>query len=134
MWKKSSVLLMGIVLIVQLGLAGCGNNDKNMKTKAYKNDGLLGTTGGYPNFPTNPSFHTYAMDKSLVMQALKPIEGIRSSRIVFRGPDLLVNLDLEPAIDIETAMDIKYNALAAVSEMMPRYRVKVNVGKNKLLH
>jgi len=122
MWKKSSFLLLAFLIMMQLGLAGCGNNDKNdktVKTKAYKNDGLLGTTGGYPNFPTNPSFHTYAMDRSLVMQALRPIKGIRSSRIVFRGPDLLVNLDLEPATDIETAMDIKYTALAAVSEMMP---------------
>lgn len=133
MLKKSSFVILAIVLVIQLGLVGCGNNEKKMKTKAYANDGLLGTTGGYPNIPTNPSFHTYAMDKSLVMQALKPIKGIRSSSIVFRGPELTVNLDLEPATDIETAMDIKYTALAAVSQMMPRYKVKVNVGKNKLM-
>jgi hypothetical protein len=134
MLKKCSLLLLAIVLIMQLGLVGCGNNEKKMKTKAYANDGLLGTTGGYPNFPTNPSFHTYARDKSLVMQALKPIKGIRNSQILFRGPDLTVNLDLEPATDIETAMDIKYAALGSVSLMMPRYRVKVNVGKNMLPH
>ena len=133
MLKKSSFVTLVIILIIQLGLIGCSNNEKKMKTKAYANDGLLGTTGGYPNIPTNPSFHTYAMDKSLVMQALKPIKGIRNSRIIFRGPDLIVNLELEPATDIETAMDIKYTALRAVSQMMPRYRVKVNTSKNNLL-
>lgn len=130
--NKSSYVTLAIALIIQFGLVGCGNNEKKLKTKTYANDGLLGTTHGYPNFPTNSSFHTYAMDKSLVMQALKPIKGIRNTRIVFRGPDLTVNLELEPATDIETAMNIKYAALDSVSQMMPSYRVKVNVGKNKL--
>lgn len=133
MFRKSSYLLLAALLIIQLGLFGCGNNEKKLKTKAYDNDGLLGTTEGYPNIPTNPSFHTYASDKSLVLKALTPIKGIRSSRIIFRGANLTVNLDLEPATDIETAMQIKYAALGAVSQMMPRYRVKVIVGKNKLM-
>jgi hypothetical protein len=133
MLKKSSCLLLAAILFIQLGLVGCGNNEKKLKTKTYANDGLLGTTGGYPNIPTNPSFHTYASDKSLVLKALTPIKGIQSSRIIIRGPDLTVNLDLDPATDIETAMQIKYAALGAVSQMMPRYRVKVNVGKNKLM-
>jgi gamma-glutamylcysteine synthetase len=129
MLKKSGYLLLAILLIIQLGLVGCGKKETNMKTKAYANDGLLGTTGGYPNIPTNPSFHTYANDRSLVIKALTPIKGILNSRIMFRGPDLIVNLDLDPATDIETAMQIKYAALGSVSQMMPRYRVKVNVGK-----
>jgi hypothetical protein len=128
MHKKSGYLLLAALLAIQLGLMGCGK-ETNMKTKAYANDGLLGTTGGHPNIPTNPSFHTYANDKSLVLKALSPIKGIRNSRIIFRGPDLIVNLVLDPATDIETAMQIKYAALGSVSQMMPRYRVKVNVGK-----
>jgi hypothetical protein len=132
MFKNKLFLLFAAVLFIQMGIVGCGNQPKQ-QTKAYDNDGLLGTTGGHPNIPTNPSFHTYAMDKSLVMQALSPIKGIRSSRITFRGPDLYVNLDLDPGTDIETAMQIKYAALGSVSQMMPRYRVKVIVGKNKLM-
>ena len=129
MLKKSGYLLLATMLFIQLALTGCGKKDTNMKTKAYDNDGLLGTTGGYPNFPTNTSFHTYSNDKSLVLKALSPINGIRNTRIMFRGPDLIVNLDLDPATDIETAMQIKYAALGSVSQMMPRYRVRVNVGK-----
>jgi hypothetical protein len=130
MLRKSGLFLLALLLLLQLGLEGCGKKDTNIKTKAYANDGLLGTTNGYPNFPTNPSFHTYANDKSLVLKALSPIKGIRRSRISFRGADLIVNLDLEPATDIETAMQIKYAALGSVGQMMPRYRVKVIVGKS----
>src|SRR5438128_2096844 len=104
MLKKSGFFLLAALLFIQLGLEGCGNKDTNMKTKAYANDGLLGTTEGYPNNPANPSYHTYANDKSLVLKALSPIKGIRNSRITFRGPDLIVNLDLDPSTDIETAM------------------------------
>jgi hypothetical protein len=129
MLRKSGYLLLTTLLLIQLGLVGCGKKETNMKTKAYANDGLLGTTGGYPNNPANPSYHTYANDKSLVLKALTPIKGIRNSRITFRGPDLIVNLDLEPETDIETAMQIKYAALGSVGQMMPRYRVKVIVGK-----
>jgi hypothetical protein len=129
MLKRSGYLLLAALLSIQLGLMGCGKNQSDLKTKSYSEDGLLGTTGGHPNIPTNPSFHTYANDKSLVLKALSPIMGIRNARINFRGPDLIVSLDLDPATDIETAMQIKYAALGSVSQMMPRYRVKVNVGK-----
>jgi hypothetical protein len=133
--KKQGYLLLMAILCFQIGLTGCGRSapDAKPKVHVYASDGLLGTTGANPNIPTNPSYHTYAMDKSLVQQALRPIKGIRSSRITFRGPNLYVSLDLDRATDIETAMQIKHAALDAVSEMMPRYRVKVNVGKNKLM-
>jgi hypothetical protein len=129
MFKKRLILLLAAVFFIQMGIVGCGQTAKKQETKSYANDGLLGTTGGHPNIPTNPSFHTYANDKSLVLKALSPIKGIRNSRITFRGPDLYVNLDLDPNTDIETAMHIKYAALGSVSQMMPRYRVKVIVGK-----
>jgi hypothetical protein len=129
MFKKRVFLLLAAVLFIQLGIVGCGQTAEKQKINSYANDGLLGTTGGHPNIPTNPSYHTYANDKSLVLKALSPIKGIRSSRITFRGPDLYVNLDLDPNTDIETAMHIKYAALGSVSQMMPRYRVKINVGK-----
>lgn len=129
--RKSGLLLMSLILLLQLALTGCGNKDTgSLKTKSYPNDGLLGTTGGYPNLPTNTAYHTYNNDKSLVLKALTPIKGIRGTRINFRGADLIVNLDLERETDIETAMQIKYAAIKAVSEMMPRYRVRAIVGKS----
>lgn len=129
MLKKSVYLLIATLLFSQLSLVGCAKKDTNLKTQNYANDGLLGTTNANPNFPTSSSFHTYASDKSLVLKALEPIKGIRNARIVFRGADLMVSLVLDPATDIESAMLIKYAALGSVSQMMPRYRVKVNVGK-----
>jgi hypothetical protein len=135
MSKKSGYLILTTILCFQIGLTGCGRSapDAKPKVHVYARDGLLGTTGANPNIPTNRGFHTYPRDKSLVQQALHPIEGIRSSRITFRGPNVYVSLDLDEATDIETAMQIKQAAWNAVSEMMPRYRVKVNVGKNKLM-
>jgi hypothetical protein len=133
MLKKGRYYASVLLLCLLLVLTGCGQSGGQPKAKAYSNDGYMGITDANPNIPTNRSFHTYAVDKSLVLQALQPISGIRSSRIIFRGPNLSVHLDLDPAIDTETAMRIKQTAFEAVSEMMPRYRVKVNVGKNKLM-
>jgi hypothetical protein len=135
MSKKCGYLCLMTILCFQIGLTGCGRPVANDKPRVhvYARDGLLGTTGANPNIPTNPSFHTYPVDKSLVQQALRPIKGIRGSRIIFSGANLYVNLDVDQATDIVTAMQIKQAAWNAVSEMMPRYRVKVNVGKNRLM-
>jgi hypothetical protein len=130
-------MILGMVCCILL-LNGCGRPvtdekmDSKPKANTYAKDGLLGTTDANPNIPTNPTYHTYTLDASLVKDALKKINGIQSSTVLFRGPNIFINLNLDNRIDLETAMQIKRAARDAVSQMMPRYNVKVSVGKNKL--
>jgi hypothetical protein len=127
---RKFVILTGIFCFI---LNACGHSDPKPRANAYDRDGLLGTTGANPNIPTNTGYHTYTMDTKQVKMALQQIKGIQSSRIIFAGPNINIKLDLPKETDIETAMQIKHAAQDAVSQMMPRYKVNVTVGKNTLL-
>ncbi|MDB5056091.1 MAG: hypothetical protein JWM44_4141 [Bacilli bacterium] len=133
MSQQRRIRLIAAMLCCVILSVGCGNKAQTEgKTKAYANDGYLGTTAANPNDPTNPTFHTYAMDASMVKSTLRKINGIDNASVIFKGPHLYVYLDLNKDIDLESAMRIKQEARDAVSAMMPRYQVKVTTGKNKL--
>ncbi|WP_158560863.1 YhcN/YlaJ family sporulation lipoprotein [Paenibacillus contaminans] len=120
--------------LISIALIGCGGNADKVKTNSYKNDGLLGTTQGNPNNPANPQYHTYAADTQLIKSTLQQISGIRSSSIIMNGPNVYVNLDLTDDTPLEEAMRIKNEAQTKVSQMMPRYNVKVSTNKSRMLN
>ncbi|MBO9609311.1 MAG: hypothetical protein J7639_25380 [Paenibacillaceae bacterium] len=132
--KRIAAIVAAAALLVSL--AACGHSSSSApnaspgKTKAYANDGMLGTSQSNPNLPTNETYHTYTADTQLIKDTLARISGIRKSTIVLNGPNVFVTLDLEDATPIEEAMRIKADAQQQVSRMMPRYNVKVRVNKS----
>jgi hypothetical protein len=129
---RKFVILAAFFCLILL-VNACAHSDNKPRADAYDRDGLLGTTGANPNIHTNTGYHTYTLDAKQVKMALQQIKGIQGSRIIFTGPTIHIKLDLPKETDIETAMQIKHAAQDAVSQMMPRYKVNVTVGKNKLL-
>lgn len=132
--QRAAAILAAASLLA--ALAACGHSSSSApnaspgKTKAYVNDGMLGTSQSNPNLPTNETYHTYTADTQLIKDTLSRISGIRKSTIVLNGPNAYVTLDLADATPIEEAMRIKAEAQQQVSRMMPRYNVKVRVNKS----
>ncbi|GIP36563.1 hypothetical protein [Paenibacillus sp. J2TS4] len=120
--KVSIGLSLGLCLI----LSGCANTN-GVTTKSYPNDGFLGTTNANPNYPTSPTYHNYSSDRGMVESALKNVAGIQNSRVVFNGRRLNITVSVPRNTSPEEQQRIEAQALEAVSNMMPRYDVKVVV-------
>jgi hypothetical protein len=127
---KAPAFLAGIMLV--LAAAGCGTGSGQTKTQSYGRDGLLGTTSANPNLPINPGYHDYASDVRMLKQSIGQIPGVTDSSIILNGPTAYVTLQLRDDIDIEQSMSIKSAAQANLQNLMPRYDVRVSVGKNHL--
>ncbi|WP_438444850.1 hypothetical protein [Gorillibacterium sp. sgz5001074] len=139
MWKRQGMaLLLGFALAVSAtacgNWGGSGGDDKRgLKSQAYGRDGLLGTTSSNPNLPGSPTYHTYAADVRLLKDTVNGIQGVKDSTVVLNGATAYVTLELDDAVDIEQSMRIRNSAQASLQRLMPRYDVKVSVGKARLL-
>lgn len=129
--RKSGFILALSLMLLAAGTA-CGANNGEMKGQSYDRDGLLGTTSANPNLPINPTYHNYATDVKLLKDSIAQIDGVQDSTIVLNGATAYVTLELRDDLDIEESMRIRNAAQASLQRMMPRYDVRVSVGKNRL--
>ncbi|MGN7384326.1 Uncharacterised protein [Chlamydia abortus] len=120
-------VLVGAISVICLSLlvTGCGNN--GVRARSYPDDGLLGATSANPNYPTSPTYHNYSADRRMVNHALREIGGIQNTRTVFNGRRLDITVYVPRDTSQEEYQRIEAQALEAVSYMLPRYDVRVNV-------
>jgi hypothetical protein len=114
---STAVLLFGVS-------SACGDNHQ---VKPYASDGRLGTSNSNPNMPTSPTYHTYNDDTQMIYAALKPIKGIRNVSVRLHGADATIIIRPDDLASTEDRQRIAKQAQTAVSAMMPRYRVHVDV-------
>lgn len=130
MWRqylKAGWIIGGLTLM----LIGCGTNaGGRSQAKQYDNDGLLGATSSNPNLPTSPTYHNYSNDVKLMKDTIAGFTGVADSTILLNGPTAYVTLQLNDDIDIEESMRIRNHAQTSLQRMMPRYDLRVSVGKN----
>jgi hypothetical protein len=128
MWRQIIAPSCAALLVVSLAAcgAGTGTGTGTAQTKSY-GDGRLGISDTNPNLPTSPTYHTYKADAQMVRQALKPVQGIRSSSVQFQGANAIVNLKAADGTNEKDKQRIKAEVKEAVSKMMPRYHVIVTV-------
>lgn len=120
------ILLWAVVLTLVI-VTGCGNgHQENNKLQTYSNDGYMGISSANPNMPTSPGYHSYGKDVRMMDQALRRIEGIRSSSITFNGPHVGVHLVLEPGIRAAQKEQIRQQAWQILTKEMPRYHIEVD--------
>ncbi len=134
MSQKRLIFLTGGLALLLLLSAGCAKQaaETPAPVKLYSNDGLLGLTDANPNLPLSPSYHTYTVDQRMVLSVLKQVKGISNAKVVINGPQLYIYLKLPKGMDEATKEQVQVAAFNAVCLNMPRYRVNVIVGQNKL--
>lgn len=118
-------------LILLLLLAGCAaNGGGRTQANQYDRDGMLGATSANPNLPISPTYHNYSNDVKLMKDTIRGMPGVKDSTILLNGPTAYITLQLNDDVDIEESMRIRNNTQASLQRMMPRYDVRVSVGKN----
>lgn len=134
MRKASMHLLISILMLGAAACATSSTSDGQAKSQSYGRDGLLGTTSSNPNSPMNPGFHNYAVDVKMLKDSIEQIPAVEDSSILLNGPTAYITLQLRDDVDIEESMKIRNLAQANLQKLMPRYEVRVSVGKNQIFH
>ncbi len=111
-------------LIILLLMAGCGQEEAK-RLKSYGNDGYMGQSNSNPLLPRTGSAWSYEDDREFASQLLRPMQGIRDSRITVSGDDMRVTLYLQPALSREEAARLTSRAEKVMAENFPRYDVSV---------
>lgn len=133
--KKLLVLLMSAVLPLQLSACGAGDRDRTASVQSPSSvpDGYLQTTGGRAHAEAAPGEYDYLADTKQVKDTVARLPGVEGSSIVMNGAKAYVTLQLRDDIDLEQAMEIRNQAHASLQKLMPRYEVRISVGKRRVL-
>jgi len=116
-------LLLSILAFAALA-AGCGQQEAE-RLKSYGNDGYMGQSNSNPLLPRTGSAWSYEDDREFASQLLRPMKGIRDSRITMSGEDMNVTLYLQRALSREEAAQLTSKAKRVLADNFPRYDVKV---------
>lgn len=131
--RSGLTVLFGAALLA--GAAGCGANGgtgSQGESRPYAQDGMLGITSANPNLPGNETYHTYSKDVRMLKEQIAQIPGVVDSTVVMNGVTAYVTLQLREEADIEESMRIRNSAQTSLQRLMPRYDIRVSVGKNRL--
>lgn len=97
---------------------------RNGATYYYGRDGMLGTTGANPNFPTSPTYHNYRADLTMIRDSLKGIPGLSDVRVSFRGPRAVITGTLPAGTTSQEISRLEGEAAEAAYRMVPRYQFR----------
>lgn len=133
--KMLLILLLSAVLPLELSACGAGNRDMTASGQSSSSvpDGYLQTAGNRTDAEAAPGGYDYLADTKQVKDTVARLPGVEDSSIVMNGATAYVTLRLRDDVDLEQAMEIRNRAHAVLKQLMPRYEVRVSVGKRRVL-
>ncbi|GIP40298.1 hypothetical protein J31TS4_35780 [Paenibacillus sp. J31TS4] len=90
----------------------------------YGRDGMLGTTGANPNFPTSPTYHNYRADLTMIRESLRNIKGLSDVHVAFHGPNAVIRGTLPSGTSEQEIAKREAEASEAAYRMVPRYHFR----------
>ncbi|MDF2926033.1 MAG: hypothetical protein K0R57_4947 [Paenibacillaceae bacterium] len=126
-----SLRALVISLVAALLLASCGKSAGQIRTPSSLQESRMDAASIVPSdFVLDPASHDYASDSRILKESIGRIPGVTDSAIVLNGPIAYITLQLQADMDIEESMQIRNLAQAQLKQILPRYDVRVSVGKN----
>ncbi|QNK57505.1 hypothetical protein [Paenibacillus sp. PAMC21692] len=121
-------MLAGLIGAALLLGAGCSGAEPG-KEKGYGHDGYMGYSNSNPSLMNRNTTLLYEKDTRMIEQVLKPVAGIRSTRVSFNGSELHVRLTADPEMTDAQLEKLRARAQAIVQTNMPRYEVHVKASR-----
>lgn len=122
-WFRGLFAAMLAVMLTAM-LAACGARESE-RLQSYGDDGYMGLSNTNPNLPLTGSAWSYENDGELAEQLLRPMRGIRRSRVRFDGDLMSVTLFVDGALSREETARLTAKARNVLAVNFPRYDVKV---------